>query len=129
MENKAPAEILHADPQTTRGNPGGNRRGWLAREVERVNERGPAEPVPGVLRPVLGVEPADGERGDRGRGRQKEIVLLEEWADRVPERELPPARLDVLHHAVAETVFDARDQAGIHAVAPPGKVLRVDAGL
>src|SRR2546428_13028169 len=107
MENKAPAEILHADPQTTRGNPGGNRRGWLSREVERVAERGPAEPVPGVLRPVLGVEPADGERGDRGRGRQKEIVLLEEWADRAPERELPPPRPAELHHALPEPASQA----------------------
>src|SRR2546428_13418289 len=111
MENKAPAEILHADPQTTRGNPGGNRRGWLSREVERVAERAPAEPVPGVLRPVLGVEPADGERGDRGRGRQKEVGLLEEWPDRVPGGELPPARLDVLHRAVARSRSAARDHA------------------
>src|SRR2546422_2153420 len=68
---EAAADDLQAHREAGRREPGRDRGGRLAREVERVAERGPAEPVPSVLRPAGRVEPADGKRGDRGRRGQR----------------------------------------------------------
>src|SRR3989454_9214375 len=84
---EAAADDLQAHREAGRRETGRNRGGRLAREVERVAERGPAEPVPSVLRPAGRVGPADGKRGDRGRRGQEQGILLEERAHRVPEGE------------------------------------------
>src|SRR5438874_4299302 len=46
---EAAADDLQAHREAGRREPGRDRGGRLAREVERVAERGPAEPVPSVL--------------------------------------------------------------------------------
>src|SRR5580765_1938968 len=50
---EAAADDLQADRQPRGREPGRHRRRRLAREVERVGERRPREPVPRVLRPAV----------------------------------------------------------------------------
>src|SRR6266545_2135094 len=66
---------------------GGSGRGGLAREVEGIAERGPADPVPRVLPPVLVVQAAHGKGGDAERRHQEQVELLEKWPHGVPVRE------------------------------------------
>src|SRR2546425_7114898 len=126
---EAATDDLEPDGQPGGREAGRHRRRRLAGEVERIAERGPADPIPRVLRPVLRVQPANRERGYRQGRRQEQIVLLEERPYRVPVRELLAARLDVLDHAVLKPVLDARDEPRVHAVAPLREILGVITGL
>src|SRR5882672_2914061 len=118
---EATAHHLEPDGQTGLGKAGGQRAGRLAGEVERIGERRPGQPIPGMLRPVLGVEPAERKGRHRHRRRQQQVVLLEERPHRIPVRHLLTAHVDVLRHAHAQAVLDARDETGIHLLPPLGQ--------
>src|SRR5206468_11273528 len=87
---EASADDLQAHREAGRREPGRDRGGRLAREVERVAERGPAEPVPSVLRPAGRVELADGKRGDRGRRGQEPAVFPDNRRTGAQEANLRP---------------------------------------
>ena len=123
------AHDLEPHRQPRRREAAGHAGSGLAREVERVGEGRPRDPVPHVLRPVLGVQPHHREGRHREAGREQQIVLLEERPHAVPVGELAAANLDVLLHGAAVAVLDAGDQPRIHLVAPLGQVLAVDARL
>src|SRR3989449_9314347 len=126
---EAASDDLEADRQSGLRESGRNRRGGLAREVEGIAERGPADPVPRLRPPGIRVQAPDRERGDGQRRRQKEVEPLEEWPHGVPVRELLAPRLDVVNQAVAQPVLDACDEPRVHAATPLGKILSVIAGL
>src|SRR5206468_5152641 len=75
---EATAHHLEADGEAGLGEARGQRARRLAGEVEGIGEPRPGEPVPRVLRPVLGIEAAEGKGGHRHRRREEQVVLLEE---------------------------------------------------
>jgi len=78
---------------------------------------------------VRRVEAADLERRHGDRGREQQIVRLEQGPHAVAVRELLAARLDVLGDAVAQAVLDRRDQPRVHARAKLGQIPGVIAGF
>ena len=77
----APTDDLQPDGQSVRCESARHVRRWQSRHVERITELRPAQPIPGISRPMYGLQAVRGKRGDRDRGRQQQFPFGHEERD------------------------------------------------
>src|SRR5438094_8295083 len=115
---EAAADDLEIDRQSVPAEPARPRRGRLARQIERIRERDPRLRLAALAGGLGRVVEAPRERPARDRGRQQEIVLLEERAGMLPPREPIEPRLHVLRGPVLERGLDDAVEPGLDLGAP-----------